>query len=140
MVEWFCKQVQIALEKRFFYLYFAKGSLKKLNPFVLFKAKYSFYFEFLLILLCIDKHHFIPLSFPNKWCYNPGNGLELKILWGRIIPVQKMRKLYSIGWVQRLFCKFHHKKVSCVLTKHSSTIVNDTTFTKVMRESQSSVS
>ena len=97
MVEWFCKQVQKALKKRFLYLYFAKGSLRKLNLFVLFKAKYSFHFEFLLVLLCIDKHPFIPLLFPNKWCYNPGNSLELKILWGGIIPLQKMRKLYSIG-------------------------------------------
>ena len=36
--------------------------------------------EFLLVLLYIDKHPFIPLLFPNKWCYNPGNRLELKIL------------------------------------------------------------
>ena len=41
MVERFCKQVQKALKKRFFYLYFAKGSLIKLNPLMLFKAKYS---------------------------------------------------------------------------------------------------
>ena len=74
------KKVWKALEKRSFYLYFANGSLKKLNPFVSLTAKYGFYFEFLFFLLCIDKHPFIPLSFPNKWCYNPGNGLELKIL------------------------------------------------------------
>ena len=140
MVEWFCKQVQKPLKKRFFYLYFAKGSLGKLNPFVLFKAKYSFHFDFLLVLLCIDKHPFIPLSLPKKWCHNPGNGLELKILWDRIIPVQKMRKLCNIGWVQRLFCKFHHKNVSCALTKHSITILNDTILVRVMRKFQSSVS
>ena len=139
MVEWFCKQVQKALKKRFLHMHFAKGSLRKLNPFVLFRAKYSFYFEFLLVLLCIYKHPFIPLSFPNKLYYNPGNGLELKILCGRITPLQKMRKLNNIGGVQRLFCKFHHKKVSWALTKHSITILNERILTMVMSGSQSSV-
>ena len=140
MVEWFCKQVQIALEKRFFYLYFAKGSLKKLNPFVLFKAKYVFLLWVFACFVVLWQASFYPTVISKQMGYNPGNGLELKILWGRIIPVQKMRKLYSIGWVQRLFCKFHHKKVSCALTKHSITILNDTIMINFMRESQYSVS